>query len=274
MTMNAIFYVFAAVLYLSAAYGIYKTLQHSEPQSSFWIRPVICAGLLIQAYLIFEALFIHGVPHFGMALALSITMFTCTLILLVESLFSKIGAMLVFVLPLSAACMILPIILPGSELGPETATFAFRMHLLLAILAYSLMTMALLQALLLAASRNQIKSKDIVTKKDGKVSLLENMPSLVQMENLLFRLIWIGFILLTIAIGFGAFYSQEIHSQAFRFDHKTVATCVAWVIFGILLLGHHFYGWRGKFAARWVVIGFCVLMAAYIGIRFVFEIVK
>lgn len=274
MTMNAIFYVFAAVLYLSAACGIYKTLQSSDSQLPIWIRPVICAGLLVQAYLIFEALFIYGTPHFGMALALSTTMFTCTLILLLESFFSKIGAMLVFVLPLSAACMILPIVLPGSELGPETASFAFRMHLLLAILAYSIMTMALIQALLLAANRNQLKNKFVSSKNEAKSRVLESMPSLVQMENLLFRLLWVGFILLTIAIGFGAFYSQEIHGQAFRFDHKTVATCMAWVIFGILLLGHHFYGWRGRFAARWVVVGFCVLMAAYIGIRFVFEVVK
>ena len=52
MTLNAIFYVFAAVLYLAAAFGIYKTLQEPEPTEKFWIRPLICAGLMIQAYLI------------------------------------------------------------------------------------------------------------------------------------------------------------------------------------------------------------------------------
>lgn len=70
MTLNAIFYVFAAVLYLAAAFGIYKTLQEPEPTEKFWIRPLICAGLMIQAYLIYEALFLYGTPHFGMALAL------------------------------------------------------------------------------------------------------------------------------------------------------------------------------------------------------------
>ena len=73
MTLNAIFYVFAAVLYLAAAFGIYKTLQEPEPTEKFWIRPLICAGLMIQAYLIYEALFLYGTPHFGMALALTIT---------------------------------------------------------------------------------------------------------------------------------------------------------------------------------------------------------
>ena len=148
MTLNAIFYVFAAVLYLAAAFGIYKTLQEPEPTEKFWIRPLICAGLMIQAYLIYEALFLYGTPHFGMALALTITLFTCTFLLLLESFFSKIGAMLVFVLPLSAVSMLLPLLLPGSPLEPETASGPFRLHLLLAILAYSVMTMALNQGLL------------------------------------------------------------------------------------------------------------------------------
>ena len=160
MTLNAIFYVFAAVLYLAAAFGIYKTLQEPEPTEKFWIRPLICAGLMIQAYLIYEALFLYGTPHFGMALALTITLFTCTFLLLLESFFSKIGAMLVFVLPLSAVSMLLPLLLPGSPLAPETASGPFRLHLLLAILAYSVMTMALIQGLLLMAVHKRVRAKD------------------------------------------------------------------------------------------------------------------
>ena len=254
MTLNAIFYVFAAVLYLAAAFGIYKTLQEPEPTEKFWIRPLICAGLMIQAYLIYEALFLYGTPHFGMALALTIT--------------------LVFVLPLSAVSMLLPLLLPGSPLEPETASGPFRLHLLLAILAYSVMTMALIQGLLLMAVHKRVRSKDFISQDGAKhVNILDNMPSMMEMEKILFRLIWVGFIVLTAAILFGAVYSQELFGQAFRFDHKTVTTCMAWFIFGILLLGHHLRGWRGKFAALWTVIGFCVLMVSYIGVRFVMEVV-
>lgn len=273
MTMNAIFYVFAAFLYVVAALGIYKTLQQSQPVAKFWIRPVICAGLLVQGYLIFEALFLGGTPRFGMALALSITLFSCTLILLIESFFARIGVMLIFVLPLSALSMILPLIMLGTPLGTEASSMTFRLHLLLAILAYSIMTMALIQALLLVAAHNRVHKKEYTDKDDGKRSILDNMPSVVDLEKILFRLITAGFLVLTIAIIFGACFSQEIFGQAFRFDHKTVVTCMAWLIFGILLLGHYFLGWRGRFAARWTVIGFCVLMIAYIGFRFVLEVI-
>ncbi len=275
MTIYAIFYVFGAVLYLAAAYGIYKSFQDETPSNTFWIRPVISAGLMIQAFLIYEALFTHGTPHFGMALALSITLFTCTFILLVETLLTKISATLIFVLPLSAASMLLPVLLPGSPLGPETASISFRMHLLLAILAYSLMTMALVQALLLAAAHNQLHRKLLDEEQpEGKVSFFERMPSVIEMEKILFRLIWAGFIVLSVAIVFGFFFTQEQFGQMLRFDHKTVVTIISWAIFGILLLGHHFLGWRGKFAARWTVIGFTLLMVAYIGIRFVQEVIQ
>ena len=275
MTIYAIFYVLAAVLYLAAAFGIYKSFQAETPENTFWIRPVIVGGLMIQAFLIYEALFTHGTPHFGLALALSITLFTCTLILLIETLFSKISAMLIFILPLAAVSMVLPIILPGTPLGPETASFSFRMHLLLAILAYSLMTMALVQALLLVSAHNLLHQKKLSDEpEEGKVSLFERMPSVIEMEKILFRLIWAGFIALTIAILFGLVFSEELFGQAFRLDHQTIVTIMAWMIFGILLLGHHFLGWRGRFAARWTVIGFTLLMLSYFGVRFVQEVIQ
>lgn len=107
---------------------------------------------------------------------------------------------------------------------------------------------------------------------DGQSGLLENMPSLLDMEKALFRLIWAGFIALTAAIVFGMIYTQDIYGSVLRFDHKTVTTCLTWIIFGVLLWGHHFRGWRGRLAARWVVIGFCMLMVAYIGVRLVVEV--
>lgn len=92
---------------------------------------------MIQTYLIYEALFLHGTPHFGLALALSVTLGTCTLLLLLESFFSKIGSMLVFVLPLSAVSMLLPLTCRGHPWGRKPPRSLFACILLLAILAYS-----------------------------------------------------------------------------------------------------------------------------------------
>lgn len=273
MTINAIFYIIAAVLYLVSAWGIYSSARELDPKPKTWVRPAVGLGLIIQAYLIYEALFTHGTPHFGLALALSITLFSCTAILFVESFFTRIGTLLMFVLPLGAAGMLLPLAMPGTPLGPETASFTFRMHLLLAILSYSLMTLAMIQALMLTALQKWLRDGSINEEcEEGKVSILQNVPSLIEMENVLFRMLWSGFLILTAAVVFGALYTFNLYDTPFRFDHKTVTTIIAWVIFGVLLWGHHIKGWRGRFAARWVVVGFCMLMIAYIGVRLVVEV--
>ena len=40
-----------------------------------------------------------------------------------------------------------------------------------------------------------------------------------------------------------------------------------------LLVGRHFYGWRGRTALRWTLVGFVLLLLAYVGSRFVLEVV-
>ena len=68
MTIYAIFYVLAAVLYLGGGLWYLQSFQAETPENTFWIRPVIVGGLMIQAFLIYEALFtLHGTPHFGLA---------------------------------------------------------------------------------------------------------------------------------------------------------------------------------------------------------------
>jgi ABC-type uncharacterized transport system permease subunit len=56
------------------------------------------------------------------------------------------------------------------------------------------------------------------------------------------------------------------------FDHKTLFAFASWGIFAALLAGRHIYGWRGRIALRWTLAGFLVLLLAYIGTRFVSEV--
>ena len=93
------------------------------------------------------------------------------------------------------------------------------------------------------------------------------------MEALLFRMIVIAFSLLTVALISGSFYSEEIFGKPLTFDHKTLFAFISWGIFAALLVGRHAWGWRGKTALRWTMAGFMVLLLAYIGSRFVLEIV-
>jgi ABC-type uncharacterized transport system permease subunit len=93
------------------------------------------------------------------------------------------------------------------------------------------------------------------------------------MEKLLFRLISFGFLLLTLTVVSGVVFSEELFGQAFKWDHKTVFTMLSWILFGVLLTGRKWRGWRGKTALSFTLIGFTLLLLAYVGSRFVLEVV-
>ena len=93
------------------------------------------------------------------------------------------------------------------------------------------------------------------------------------MEAVLFKILGGGFIFLTLTLATGALFSEELFGKPLTFTHKTVFGFMSWFIFGGLLLGRTLYGWRGRVAMRWTLAGFMALVLAYVGSRFVAEII-
>lgn len=138
------------------------------------------------------------------------------------------------------------------------------LHILLSILAYSLLTIATFQGLLLAYQNHRLRQR----KATGLVRL---MPPLQTMESLLFEFLWAGEILLTLSILTGFFFLDNIFAQ--HLVHKTVFSISSWVIYAVLLWGRHALGWRGYTAIRWTLVGFALLMLAYFGSKMVLELI-
>lgn len=103
--------------------------------------------------------------------------------------------------------------------------------------------------------------------------VLQRMPPLLTLEAILFRILWAGFVLLTLTLASGVVFSEELFGKAAQFNHKTVFGVLSWLIFAALLGGRHVYGWRGRIAVRWTLAGFLMLVLAYIGSKFVLEII-
>jgi ABC-type uncharacterized transport system permease subunit len=119
--------------------------------------------------------------------------------------------------------------------------------------------------LLMAAAERNLHNKPTWIK-------LPDFPPLMPMEMLLFRVISLGFVLLTLTLISGVLFSEQIFGQAMKFNHKNLFTMLSWIIFGGLLLGRYVYGWRGRTAIRWTLSGFVLLLLAYAGSKFVLEI--
>jgi ABC-type uncharacterized transport system permease subunit len=232
-----------------------------------WERAAIVVPAALHGWLIYSGIFAAPELRFGFAQALSVMTWLAVVLYWTESLFYSLEGMEPLVLPLAALAAPLPALFPGlASSSTYSQAGAFRLHLALAMVAYSLFVIALLHATLMAVAERQLHSR-----RAGFVSL--NLPPLLTLEKLLFRVIGAAFVFLTLTLATGIAFSETLFGRALSSDHKTVFAVLSWITFGLLLVGRWRYGWRGRTAIRWTLSGFVLLVLAYVGSRFVLEVI-
>ena len=165
------------------------------------------------------------------------------------------------VYPLVALSLMLKKTLP-TEQASILVNPALEWHILLSLAAYSLFTLAALQAIVLAIQEHQLRRHSFA-------GIARKLPPLQSIENSLFQLIMTGFIFLTIGLFTGFLFLDDLFAQ--QLVHKTVLSLISWCVFATLLWGRKQYGWRGKTATKWTLVGFSFLVLAYFGSKFVLE---
>jgi ABC-type uncharacterized transport system permease subunit len=221
--------------------------------------------LSLHAYLLGHALFAPDGLHLNVATAISAILWLTVSIYWIGNFFYQLDGLQALVLPLAAIATLLPAAMPETRALPNTHLAAFKIHLLIALLAYSFFTIASLHVALMALLEKRLHNGTLT-------QLLQKLPPLLTMEALLFRIIWAGFILLTLTLGSGVVFTEELFGKPAQFNHKTIFGIMSWLIFAALLAGRHIYGWRGRIAVRWTLAGFLTLVLAYIGSKFVMEV--
>ncbi|PWF45504.1 cytochrome C assembly family protein [Massilia glaciei] len=175
------------------------------------------------------------------------------------------------VMPCAAAASILPALFPGSLFQLEGRAPAFGLHIAVAILAYAILTIAAFHAVLMALQESRLHTR---SRGAGWLSgALDQLPALMTMEKLLFRVIGIGFVLLSLTVLSGIVFSEQLFGAVLKWDHKSIFTLLSWCLFAALLAGRRWRGWRGKIALRFTLAGFATLMLAYVGSHFVLEVI-
>jgi ABC-type uncharacterized transport system permease subunit len=139
-----------------------------------------------------------------------------------------------------------------------------KLHVTVALLAYGVLSIAAVLAILLAAQERGLRHREFGT-------LLRALPPLTLTEALLFRLIGAGFALLTLTLVTGIVFVDDLFGQ--HLIHKTVLSILAWLVFGILLVGRWRRGWRGRQAVNLTLSGMAFLLLAFFGSKFVLEVV-
>ena len=253
-------------MYVGLAWYFWKTRWRAQRRTGLqgWERAAILVPLSLHGWLLYTGVF-HEQVRFGFAQALSVMMFLGVAVYWAESLFYDVEGMQPLVLPLAALASPLPAIFPGLASSVAHAdTAEFKLHLTLAMIAYGLFVIALLHATLMALAERQLHRKGTVA--------FPNLPPLLTLETLLFRMIGAAFVFLTLTLVTGIAFSETLFGRALPFNHKTVFAVASWLIFAWLLAGRWRYGWRGRTAVRWTLSGFVMLLLAYVGSRFVLEV--
>ena len=265
---DIVVHLLAFAAYVGLAWHFWNTRWHSQKGGGLlgWERAAILVPLALHGWLLYDGIFAADTLRFGFAQALSVMTFLAVAVYWIESLFYPLDGMEPLVLPLAALAAPLPAFFPGlASSGAHAQAAAFKVHLALAMIAYSLFVIALLHATLMAVAERQLH---------GKAGLgFANLPPLLTLERLLFRMIGAAFVFLTLTLGSGIVFSETLFGRALRADHKTVFAILSWLTFGLLLGGRWLYGWRGRTAVRWTLGGFVLLVLAYVGSRFVLEVI-
>lgn len=209
----------------------------------------------------------------GFAMMLSAALWISVLAYFLENWKLPLDGLRFLVLPAAAVQVLLPSFFPGQLISIAGKSMWFPWHIGIALLAYSTLTIAAFHAVLMTLQESRLRSRKSIFSSGWLATVLERLPALLLMERILFRLVFIGFILLTLTVVSGIVFSKDIFGVAFKWDHKTVFTLLSWLLFGILLAGRKWRGWRGKTALSLTLTGFVTLLLAYVGSRFVFEVI-
>lgn len=246
----------AAVAYAVPAAGAARLSERAA-------RMALLAAWLLHAIVLAWGL-LGDTPRFGFAPALSVTAWLVLTVYAVErQLFPQLEARWALA-GLGSAAVLLALVFPGSELHVAASPW-LALHWALGIASYGLFAAAVVHAWLMTRAEKQIRQ---AADPHAGVPLLT-------LERLTFRFATAGFVLLSATLLAGLLFSDALYGQgrSARWDHKTVFSVLAWLVFAFLLLGRARFGWRGRKAIRVLYTGSVLLLLAYAGSRFVLEVV-
>ena len=144
----------------------------------------------------------------------------------------------------------------------QNSGWQIQAHVLISLFAYGLLTVGAIVALYALVQDQRLRS--------ARLSPINQLfAPLETTEKLLFGVTSTGFTILLLAIFSGLAFVENLFAQ--HLVHKTVLSLVALTLFGVLLAGRRFAGWRGKRAVYLYLGGFITLGLAYFGSRYILE---
>jgi ABC-type uncharacterized transport system permease subunit len=256
------------VLYCLSAFLIFSQLKHHSKKSArqrwFSLTPVFI-GLILHAVALFQLIWHTNGLDLGFFAAFSLITWLISIQILLSCLFRNIEALGIVMFPMAGLASLVSSMTPVTPAQLiEVSNVTIQGHIMISVIAYSLIMLGAVQAILLAYQDRAIRSHH-------PGGFIRYLPPINDMETLLFQFLGFGFVLLSGSLISGFIYLEYIFAQ--HQAHKTIFSLIAWLILGTLLFGRFQFGWRGRTAVRWTLSSFALLMIGFFGSKLVYEFI-
>lgn len=253
----------ALLFYIALVIYQWRHWHHGTPTKRACLLGGGAVALCLHAVSVYTLIYTTAGLNLGFFHVSSLIFWVIGVIAIASSFKLPVESLLAPLFACSAVSIACSLLLPSPY---QTHPFspAIELHILLSILAYSILTIAALQALALGVQDHLLRTKQLQR-------TMAILPPLQTMEALLFEMLWAGTVLLALSIGTGLLFFDDLIAQ--HLAHKLFFSMVALGVYCILLYGRYQHGWRGKKAIRWTLGGFLALMLAYFGTKLVLELI-
>ena len=255
-----VFYALSFILVLRSAHQLsdQDQVKHKGLMLILWL-----SACVLHAIHLYPQTFTSQGINLNFYNSISIVLFIISSIVLILSFVKRSEFLGLFILPLVIVSIALTILKPEVSASASNLR-GLQTHIVSSLFAFSVLSISAIQSLVLFNQDRHLRDLSL-----GGIS--HSLPPLHDSEKFLFQTITVGFVLLTIALLSGFIFLENMFEQ--HIAHKTILSILAWIIFSILLWGRWQFGWRGRKAIRWTLGGFALLILAYLGSKFVQELI-
>ena len=251
-------------LYIAAASIVASRLFHHQGPERKISTALAVAALALHFFMLSDSIFIEPGQNMSMSNVASLIAWLIVLTMTAASFVLPNAILLPVVFGFAALIVLLGLFVPDTYIMNIEVQPALLTHITLALFAYGSLIIAMLYALQLSYINVRLKQKN--------ASLLHSsLPPLMAVEQIFFKLLLTGTVLLTLSLLSGFVFLDNMFAK--EQAHKTVFSILAWCVYVVVLFGHSRWGWRGKPVISATVAGAVLLTLAYFGSRFVREVI-
>ena len=265
VSLPLVYTILALVAYTASFWYLFIHLMSKRSPNQWFVSLTALLGLGLHALVLYGDMHTPLGLNYDVFVLCSFTSGLMLLLSIIYSTYRPVIALNLIGIPVAATGLMLGFVFSQPAQLISQNSLGLDIHIILSLSAYAVLLMATIQAVILYLQDRELKKK---LKRRVWVNLL---PSYQDMESLLFDMLMTGFILLTLALGFGFFTIDNFFAQ--HLAHKTAFSMISWLVYGSLLIGHWKFGWRGQKAVRFTLLGFGLLALGFIGSKFVLEMI-